>query len=308
MKNINKYLLCLCIVLFTSCVSMNRNIKSLRQDTWTGRFATMFYSVNAKKTDSIYLKNPTKNELKLLQKDMNFIVTQIRKNERVLVENFNEQPLDGLSVIVENNEFPNMWAICSEKKVKITTGLIRIIFSKAFQMNFSREKILSFSSLTKSNRNTNPDNDLFSFLNILYNGKLKKVKLLSLDLDDEGFNSMGVFADLQQTISFADNELIKILIFLISHEFYHLNTNCVNCDNLNKKIEIDADLYGLLQYSKFNNSDILTETFFEDFAGRSLPQILNSIYSDIVIPGECYLPIDKRVMMLDSTLTNLKGN
>ncbi|WP_428229146.1 hypothetical protein [Flavobacterium sp.] len=239
---------------------------------------------------------------------MNFIVTQIRKNEKVLVENFNKQPLDGLTVVVENNEFPNMWAICSEKKVKITTGLIRIIFSKAFQINFSREKMLSFSSLTKKNANNNPNNDLFSFLNILYNGKLKKVKLLSLDLDDEGFDSMRVFTDLQQTISFADNELIKILIFLISHEFYHLNTNCINCDDLNKKIEMDADLYGLLQYSKFNNSDILTETFFEDYAGRSLPQILKSIYSDVVIPSECYLPIDKRVTMLDSTLTNLKGN
>lgn len=308
MKNFSKFLLSFCVILLTSCVSMDRNLKALKRDTWTGRFANMFYSINKNEPNTIHTKIPSKRQLKLLQKDMNFIVAQIRKNEKILTQTFNKQPIPKLKVTVVNDEFPNMAAICSENKVKITTGLVRIIFSKAFEMNFSEEKLLSFSSLTENSANGSPDNKVAAFLNILYNGKLKRLNLLSGDLDDPGFDSMSTLSSLQQTISFSDSELIKILVFLVSHEFYHLSTNCVLCDNSNKKIEIEADEYAALQYYYLNRSNAVIESFFPDFTGRTLPEIFKAIYTDVEIPDPCYLPIEERVRVLDSTLTNFTGN
>jgi hypothetical protein len=287
---------------------MERNKKGLRQDTWTGRFANMFYSIDKSNPNSLQAKKCTKHELKLLQRDLNYITRRIHRSEAALIGKLDSQQLPLCKVIVDNDEYPNMYADCKKRIIYITSGLIREVFKKTFKVNFSKDNILSFSKLAKNSNQINTDSSLYIFLNLLYNLKIGKVNMLSAlkdDDDDTSFDNMETYWSLVQTIQFADKELIKILAFLISHEYYHVITNCKKCSNTDTQVETEADAFGILQYFRMNES-VITEALFEDFVGRPLPQIFHDIYVDFPVHDACYLPFDARVKKLDSTLTILQ--
>lgn len=291
------------IFLFGSCMSMNRIKKGLRQDTWTGRYASMFYKINKNKPNITQTRKLNKKDLDLLQIDLNFIVSQIRKNENILLRKFNELEVPNLEIKIKNDDFPNLTTDCDTKVVVINTGLIRKVFDKSFKTDFAREKLMDFSFYTKKKLNVNTDSSLFIFVNILYNLKLKKVNLFTSffdDMDDDySFEGMDMLTSIQQTISFADNELIKIVAFLISHEMYHLITNCEPPRSRDR--EIEADAYGILQYSRISNENV---GVYEDYSGRRLPEIFYNLYSDYINyeSDGVHLPIKERFMRIDSVL------
>jgi hypothetical protein len=154
------------------------------------------------------------------------------------------------------------------------------------------------------------------FLNLLYRHKFKRVSIFNLfkdnDFDDADFdfNDMDKYQYLMSRVSFIDNELSKILTFLVSHEFYHLNSNCV----ISKETEAQADAFGIMQYVNLVPSDFTSgvnafqdifNNMLREYSGRPIQEIFLGLYSDSSfkeLNNSIYLPFPERVKKIDSLL------
>jgi hypothetical protein len=222
------------------------------------------------------------------------------------MEKFDEKPLPTSRVIVEVDEYPNMTTNCIENKVYITTSLINEIFANAFNNNFTKEGFLSFSKYKKQLPDSSVNDKISEFYKLLYKSRIKPIKFFDDDWGDwdEG-DSMDQIDILQRSVTSTDSELTKVIAFLVSHEFYHLITKCKVCSESDKMVEINADAYGLLQYSRLTPPNGIFEALFEEYAGRQLPDILLDIYSKYPVSDYCYLPIEIRVQEIRSRLAQI---
>ncbi|MET0464093.1 MAG: hypothetical protein ABW007_13105 [Chitinophagaceae bacterium] len=293
-------------LLQVACISGNKQAKALRQDTMTGRFANAFYAIDASRPNTTTKRTLKNKEFKLLQRDLNFIIGQIRKNQNALITRLNEQAIPDWKIRMDVNDYPNMYPDCSLATIFINTGLIREFFDKSFRANFSSTSMFAFSKLSKNAGKVNSDSSLYAFLDLLYKARLKKFNFIRAFInfdDDDIFDPLETMQDLQITIARTDAELVKILAFLISHEYYHVLTACAP----SRENEIKADVYGVLQYARLDPNHEFT-AIFQDLVGRPMSAMFYEIYADSTVVKRTeylYLSIEERVQRVNHLLDSL---
>jgi hypothetical protein len=304
-------------VFFVSCFpSMGPAGKDLRHYTLTGRYLDVFYK--ADNSGNLIPKQLSSTDLKYLQKDLTFLTVRISAKEDLNRKFIKHYTKPSFKVHITNDELPNMSTDCDNLTINIYSGLVNSMFRKTITLLFqdSTFKKQLFSSDFWDNKffNNGDSNDSVQiFLKLLYSYKFKKETVFKLlkDFDnDDDFNDMEKYQFLSSHVIFIDNELTKILTFLVSHEFYHLSSKC----DISRESEAAADAFGILQYVNLVPQDVASSNYMQEifsnltleYRGRPIQEIFLDLYSGSSFNelNSIYIPYPERIQRIDSLLAS----
>lgn len=324
-QNINGFLICFTLFVAVSCFPSKGN-PSLQKNTMTGRFIESIIDPNDIKNYSYFkFKKLNDKQLKLLEKDLNFISNNIRKFNNSIAKNglvsnygspypFSLRKIKKIRVKVIDSISPNVNIDIHSNTIEINSGLIRKVFIQSSDYCFKNIDKYQNESVKKENMDDD-DFPIFSimgdeldslhlFFDYIYNSRPPKIREL-FSIDSES-NALGKYYDAYWKTNFIDTELGKILSFIISHEFYHIIDQEQPC----QENEIKADAYALLmykmKYEPWQQNDLNSIFKFElrEFTGRDITELFYYIYDEARFKdGDiCHLNLNERQKLLENML------